>query len=76
MSRSPSHYRVRVRNLNDLRRGDQVEAMIRSVVHHRGKVLDLAPGLGAVWIRSDAGRRALIHTDEYRLWQVLPAEAG
>lgn len=76
MTLPPNHRRVRVRNLNDLQRGDEIEAMILSVVHHRGRVQDVAPGIGAVWIRTTAGKRALVHADEYRLWQLRPGEHG
>lgn len=69
MTLTPNH-RVRIRNLTDLHRGDEIEAVVSHVVHHRGRVLDVAPGLGAVWIRTAAGKRSLIHADEYRLWHV------
>lgn len=80
MSQPSSHRRVRVRRLQDLHRGDQIEAGTHPGqgppgIIHQGRVLDVAPGLGAVWIRDRSGRRALLHTDEYRLWQVLPADA-
>lgn len=64
----------RVRALAALRKGDIVEAHRRDEVHYRGRVEDTAPGLGVVWIRDDAdGSRALLHTDEYTIWQIRPA---
>lgn len=69
---------IRIRDLGDLRRGDEVEAHCRNEVHYRGKVEDTAPGIGVVWIRDDAdGRRAILHADEYAIWQIrtAPVEA-
>lgn len=61
----------RIRDLGTLRRGDIVEAHRRDEVHYRGLVEDTAPGLGVVWIRDDSdGRRAILHIDEYAIWQI------
>jgi hypothetical protein len=65
---------TRIRDLGTLRRGDIVEAHLRSEVHFRGRVEETAPGIGVVWIRDDSdGHRAILHADEYSIWQIRPA---
>ncbi|PPB49266.1 hypothetical protein C4K88_11305 [Arthrobacter pityocampae] len=62
---------ARILDLAHLRAGILVEARRRNEVHYRGYVEDTAPGLGVIWIRDDlAGHRAMLHLDEYNIWQV------
>lgn len=64
---------TRIRDLGVLRRGDEIEAHLRNEIHYRGKVEDTAPGLGVVWIRDETdGQRAILHADEYAIWQIRP----
>ncbi|WP_458115624.1 hypothetical protein [Arthrobacter sp. D2-10] len=65
---------IRIRDLGTLRRGDTVEAHLRNELHYRGRVEETAPGIGVVWIRDDVdGRRAIIHAEEYAIWQIQVA---
>lgn len=65
---------TRIRDLGTLRRGDVIEAHRRDEIHYRGRVEDTAPGLGVVWIRDESdGHRAILHTDEYAIWQIRSA---
>jgi hypothetical protein len=62
---------ARILDLGVLSAGTVVEARRKNEVHYRGCVEDTAPGLGVVWIRDDmAGHRALLHLDEYSIWQI------
>lgn len=70
---------IRIRDLAALRRGDEIEAHLRHEVHYRGRVEDTAPGIGVVWIRdSSDGTRAILHAEEYAIWQIrmAPARTG
>jgi hypothetical protein len=62
---------ARILDLGMLSAGTVVEARRKNEVHYRGCVEDTAPGLGVVWIRDDlAGHRAILHLDEYSIWQL------
>ncbi|MFC3300516.1 hypothetical protein FJV46_08485 [Arthrobacter agilis] len=62
---------ARILDLTTVGTGTVVEARRKNEVHYRGCVEDAAPGLGVVWIRDDmAGHRAILHLDEYSIWQV------
>jgi hypothetical protein len=62
---------ARILDLGTLGAGTVVEARRKNEVHYRGCVEDAVPGLGVVWIRDDmAGHRAILHLDEYSIWQV------
>lgn len=62
---------ARILDLATVGTGTVVEARRKNEVHYRGCVEDAAPGLGVVWIRDDmAGHRAILHLDEYSIWQV------
>ncbi|MDN4610239.1 hypothetical protein [Arthrobacter burdickii] len=62
---------ARILDLGVLSAGTVVEARRKNEVHYRGCVEDTAPGLGIVWIRDDmAGHRAILHLDEYSIWQL------
>lgn len=62
---------TRIHDLGRLRRGDEIEAHRNREVHYSGYVEDTAPGLGIVWIRDlSDGRRAILHADEYAIWQI------
>jgi hypothetical protein len=62
---------ARILDLGVLSAGTVVEARRKNEVHYRGCVEDTAPGLGVVWIRDDmAGHRAILHLDEYSIWQL------
>lgn len=67
---------TRIRRLEELHRGDEIEARLhagsdaRDVVIRRGSVQDTAPGIGVVWILdSDSGTRKAVHSDECALWR-------
>jgi hypothetical protein len=53
-----------VTDLSNLSRGDEIEAR-RGSICYRGRVKDIAAGLGMIWIREDGhgGRRALPMND-------------
>ena len=68
---------TRIRAVDQLQRGDEIEARLRigpnydDVVVRRGSVQETAPGLGVVWILDRAsGTRKAINTDECSLWRV------
>ena len=68
---------TRVRALDQLHRGDEVEARLRvgpnydDVVVRRGRVQETAPGIGVVWILDrETGTRKAINADECTLWRV------
>ncbi|WP_445155797.1 hypothetical protein ACTWLI_06320 [Arthrobacter sp. Hor0625] len=68
---------TRIRALDQLHRGDEVEARLRvgpdydDVVVRRGRVQDTAPGTGVVWILDrQTGTRRAVTTDECTLWRV------
>jgi hypothetical protein len=68
---------TRIRAVDQLHRGDEIEARLRvgpdydDVVVRRGSVQDTAPGIGVVWILDRAsGIRKAINTDECSLWRV------
>lgn len=68
---------TRIRGLDQLHRGDEIEARLRvgpdydDVVVRRGSVQDTAPGIGVVWIIDrQSGTRKAINTDECSLWRV------
>ncbi len=74
-SEAPSNL-TRVRRLDELRRGDEIEVRLRvgtnprDVVIRRGSVQDTAPGIGVVWILdSDSGTRKAVQSDECALWR-------
>lgn len=62
-----------VTDLSNLSRGDEIEAR-RGSICYRGRVKDIAAGLGMIWIRehSHGGRRAL-PTDDYSIHKATPA---
>lgn len=62
---------ARVLDLGGVAAGSIVEARRKGEVHYRGCVEDAAPSLGIIWIRDDmAGHRAILHLDEYSIWQI------
>jgi hypothetical protein len=68
---------TRVRALDQLHRGDQIEARLSvgpnydDVVIRRGSVQETAPGIGVVWIMDHhTGMRKAINTDECSVWRV------
>jgi hypothetical protein len=68
---------TRIRAVDQLHRGDEIEARLRvgpnydDVVIRRGSVHETAPGIGVVWILDRAsGTRKAINTDECTLWRV------
>ena len=68
---------TRIRAVDQLHRGDEIEARLRvgpsydDVVIRRGSVQETAPGIGVVWILDRAsGTRKAINTDECSLWRV------
>lgn len=68
---------TRVRALDQLHRGDEIEARLRvgpnydDVVIRRGSVQDTAPGIGVVWIMDrQTGMRKAVNADECTLWRV------
>jgi hypothetical protein len=68
---------TRIRALDQLHRGDEIEARLRvgpsydDVVIRRGSVQETAPGNGVVWNMDRlSGLRKAINTDECSLWRV------
>lgn len=68
---------TRIRALDQLHRGDEIEARLRigpnydDVVIRRGRVQETAPGIGVVWILDrQSGTRKVVNTDECSLWRV------
>ncbi|MET3810512.1 hypothetical protein [Arthrobacter sp. UYEF3] len=68
---------TRVRALDQLHRGDEIEARLRvgpnydDVVIRRGSVQETAPGIGVVWILDrQSGSRKAVNTDECSLWRM------
>jgi len=68
---------TRIRALDQLHRGDEIEARLRvgpnydDVVIRRGSVQDTAPGIGVVWIMDrQTGMRKAVNADECTLWRV------
>lgn len=68
---------TRIRALDQLHRGDQIEARLSvgpaydDVVIRRGRVQETAPGIGVVWIMDQlTGMRKAINTDECSVWRV------
>lgn len=68
---------TRIRALDQLHRGDEIEARLSvgpnydDVVIRRGKVQETAPGIGVVWIVDHhTGSRKAINTDECSVWRV------
>lgn len=68
---------TRVRALDQLRRGDEIEARLSvgpsydDVVVRRGSVQETAPGIGVVWILDRiTGVRKAINTDECSVWRI------
>lgn len=68
---------TRVRDLDQLHRGDEIEARLRvgpnydDVVIRRGSVQETAPGIGVVWILDrQSGTRKAVNADECSLWRV------
>jgi len=68
---------TRIRALDQLHRGDEIEARLRvgpnydDVVIRRGSVQETAPGIGVVWILDrQTGMRKAVNTDECSLWRV------
>ena len=68
---------TRVRDLDQLHRGDEIEARLRvgpnydDVVIRRGCVQETAPGIGVVWILDrQSGTRKAVNADECSLWRV------
>ncbi len=67
---------TRVRALDQLHRGDEIEARLSvgpnydDVVIRRGSVQETAPGIGVVWIMDHTGSRKAINTDECSVWRV------
>lgn len=67
----------RVRALDQLHRGDEIEARLSvgpnydDVIIRRGTVQETAPGIGVVWIMDHhAGIRRAINADECSVWRV------
>ncbi|MET1022008.1 MAG: hypothetical protein ABWX69_07400 [Arthrobacter sp.] len=68
---------TRIRTLDQLHRGDEIEARLRvgpdydDVVIRRGRVQETAPGIGVVWILDrQTGTRKAVNADECSLWRV------
>jgi len=68
---------TRIRALDQLNRGDEIEARLSvgpsydDVVIRRGSVQETAPGIGVVWIMDRlSGMRKAVNTDECSLWRV------
>jgi hypothetical protein len=68
---------TRIRTLDQLHRGDQIEARLSvgpaydDVVIRRGSVQETAPGIGVVWIMDQlTGMRKAVNTDECSVWRV------
>ncbi len=68
---------TRVRALDQLRRGDEIEARLRvgpsydDVAIRRGSVQETAPGIGVVWILDRlSGTRKAINADECSVWRI------
>ena len=68
---------TRIRALDQLHRGDELEARLSigssydDVVIRRGSVQETAPGIGVVWILDRlTGLRKAINTDECSVWRV------
>ncbi|MDP5226822.1 MULTISPECIES: hypothetical protein [Arthrobacter] len=68
--------RTLISSLHQLRRGDEVEAerfhlQPRTTFVRRGRVQDIAPGLGVVWIRdAETGQRRVLDSQDYQLWRL------
>ena len=67
----------RVRALDQLHRGDEIEARLSvgpnyvDVIIRRGSVEETAPGIGVVWIMDHhTGMRKAINADECSVWRV------
>ena len=76
LKRAAAHV-TRVRTLDQLRRGDEIEARLSvgpsydDVVIRRGSVQETAPGIGVVWILDRmTGLRKAVNTDECSVWRV------
>jgi hypothetical protein len=76
LKRAAAHV-TRVRALDQLRRGDEIEARLSvgpsydDVVIRRGSVQETAPGIGVVWILDRmTGLRKAVNTDECSVWRV------
>ena len=68
---------TRIRALDQLHRGDEIEARLKvgpdydDVVIRRGSVQETAPGIGVLWIMDrQSGSRKVINADECTLWRV------
>jgi hypothetical protein len=68
---------TRVRALDQLHRGDEIEARLSvgpaydDVVIRRGSVQETAPGIGVIWILDrPTGLRKVINTNECSVWRV------
>lgn len=68
---------TRVRTLEQLHRGDEIEARLSvgpgydDVVIRRGRVQETAPGIGVVWIMDHVtGSRKAVSADECSVWRV------
>ncbi|MET1065208.1 MAG: hypothetical protein ABWX85_09590 [Arthrobacter sp.] len=68
---------TRIRALDQLHRGDEIEARLKvgpnydDVVVRRGSVQETAPGIGVVWIMDrQSGTRKALNADECSLWRV------
>ncbi|MEE2523625.1 hypothetical protein V1639_13400 [Pseudarthrobacter sp. J75] len=77
MLKEPRTHVTRIRALDQLHRGDHIEARMSvgpsydDVVIRRGSVQETAPGIGVVWITDTlTGMRKAINTDECSVWRV------
>ncbi len=77
MFRKATAHVTRVRALDQLRRGDEIEARLRvgpsydDVAIRRGSVQETAPGIGVVWILDRlSGTRKAINADECSVWRI------
>lgn len=77
MKQKATPHVTRVRALDQLHRGDEIEARLSvgpsydDVVIRRGSVQETAPGIGVVWILDrSSGLRKAINTDECSVWRV------
>ena len=77
MLKKASPHVTRVRALDQLRRGDEIEARLSvgpsfdDVVIRRGSVQETAPGIGVVWILDrSTGTRKAVNADECSVWRV------
>jgi hypothetical protein len=77
MKQKATPHVTRVRALDQLHRGDEIEPRLSvgpsydDVVIRRGSVQETAPGIGVIWILDRlTGLRKAVNTDECSVWRV------